>query len=139
VVGFYLSEGVDYRKMSTRDTPEPESIDTSETTSPRRTDIQLVADLLTQNGIKVINAVQEDNPHLEVAITKDEIEPIRTLLEEAATEHQYRIITPTDTNSLREWPTSNTEPDQLRTVLITPESGLRFTPEKKGVLRASHL
>ncbi|MFD1570130.1 hypothetical protein [Halorubrum laminariae] len=125
--------------MSARNTPEPECIETSETTSPHQTDIQLVADRLARNGIEVINTEPESNPHLEVATSKNQIESIQTLLEDTETDQQYRIITPTDTNTLPEWPTSNTGREQLRTVFITPQSEVRFTPKQKGILRASYL
>jgi len=125
--------------MSTRDTLEPERINTSETTSPHRTDIQLVADHLARNGIKVINAEPESHPHLEITISKDKVESTQALLKDAETDQQYRIITPEETNTLRKWPISNTESDQPRTVFIVPQRGTRFTPERKSTLRSSHL
>jgi len=125
--------------MSARDSPKPESTDTGETTSSHRTDILLVSDLLDRNDIEVIDAEPETRPYVEVATTKDKIESIQAVLKDAETDQQYRIITPTDTNSLREWPISNREPDQPRTVFVIPRRGISFTPEQKNILRAAHI
>lgn len=125
--------------MSVRDTPESECVDTTQKTGQEQTDLQLIADLLNQNGMKTTENNQRDPPQLELEITKRDIEDARLLIQEAQTEHQYRIITPEDTTALRSWPTSESEVDQKRTVFITPDSGFSFTPRQKDILRESHL
>ena len=125
--------------MSVRDTSESECIDTTQKTGQEQTDLQLIADLLTQNGMKTTKNNRRDPPQLGLEITKTEVEGVRALIREAQTEHQYRIITPEDTTALRSWPTSESEVDQKRTVFITPDNGFSFTPRQKDILREAHL
>jgi hypothetical protein len=125
--------------MSARDTPKPENIDSTQQAKHEQTDIQLVADLLTENGIDTTEVHQKNPPHLEIRLKKPEVAKIQALIHEAETEHQYRIITPRNTTALRSWPTDKSETEQKRTVFITPDEGLSFTPEQKDMLRAGHL
>lgn len=125
--------------MSARDTPESERFDTTQKAEREQTDLQLIAELLGQNGIDAMESHRRIPPHLELKLKKAEVAEVQTLIHEAKTEQRYRIITPEDTTAHPSWPVDKSESNPTRTVFITRDSGSNFTPSQKNILRGSYL
>ena len=104
-----------------------------------RGELRLLAENLENQGHTVVEVPHSRPPHIEVSCTEKEVGKVRAFLEETNTNHDYRIISPAETITLRSWPPVGQQAREQHSVFIVPNNGPTYTAEQRNERRSSHL